>query len=192
MLFLVRFYELVLPPNDAASRAFGNLSPPAISPPSPKVSTKSWELHPIPGPLFGTMVVWQWIFERNFEMMRDQVISKLTELGVHPNSYSLDGMRNGDRVCVVEDSGKWKVFYVERDKPDELAALDTIEAAYDFVYATFRKWLGKRLQWSDVMSAWPRPGTWRVTKRARRKPAGTRPRRTHGVRAAARQCDAEI
>lgn len=76
-------------------------------------------------------------------MTRDQVISKLTELGVHSNSYSLDGMRNSDCVCVVEDSGKWKVFYVERDKPDELAALDTIEAAYDFVYATFRKWLGK-------------------------------------------------
>lgn len=75
-------------------------------------------------------------------MTRDQLISKLNELGVQSNSYLLDGMRNSDCVCVVKDSGKWKVLYVERDKPDELGMLDTVEDAYDFVYATFRRWLG--------------------------------------------------
>jgi hypothetical protein len=75
-------------------------------------------------------------------MTRDQLISGLTKLGVHSNSYSLNGMRNSDCVCVVEDDGKWRVFYVERDKPEELAILDSVDAAYDFVYETFRKWIG--------------------------------------------------
>lgn len=77
-------------------------------------------------------------------MTRDQLISGLTDLGVHPNSYCLDGIRNSDCVCVAAANGdEWKVFYVERDKPDELATFNTAEAAYDFVYATFRKWLRK-------------------------------------------------
>lgn len=75
-------------------------------------------------------------------MTRDQLISKLTKLGVHPNSYSLDGLRNSDCVCVVEENGKWRVCYVERDNPDWLGVFDSAENAYDFVSATFCKWLG--------------------------------------------------
>lgn len=44
MLVLVRFDERVLPPNDVDSRALCHSSPPVISLPSPKVSTKSREL----------------------------------------------------------------------------------------------------------------------------------------------------
>ncbi|WP_243040854.1 hypothetical protein [Dyella sedimenti] len=75
-------------------------------------------------------------------MTRDQLISKLSELGVHPNSYSLGALRNSECVCVVEDGDKWKVYYVERDKPDELASFNAVDAAYDFVYTTFCQWLG--------------------------------------------------
>jgi hypothetical protein len=75
-------------------------------------------------------------------MTRDQLVSKLSELGVHKNSYSLDGLRNSDCVCVVASDSKWKVYYVERDKPDELADFNTKEDAYDFVYLTFCQWLG--------------------------------------------------
>lgn len=75
-------------------------------------------------------------------MIRDQLVSNLAAIGVHENSYSLDGIRHSDCVCVVSEDGKWKVYYVERDKPAELAVLDTVEDAYDYVYETFRKWLG--------------------------------------------------
>ncbi|MGF6805643.1 hypothetical protein OKW30_000769 [Paraburkholderia sp. Clong3] len=75
-------------------------------------------------------------------MTRDQLESNLAAIGVHTNSYSLDGIRHSDCVCVVGEDEKWKVYYVERDKPVELAVLDTTEEAYDFVYATFCKWLG--------------------------------------------------
>jgi len=75
-------------------------------------------------------------------MTRDQLISELSKLGVHPNSYSLGTLRNSECVCVVEDGGNWRVYYVERDKPDELASFNTADAAYAFVYATFCQWLG--------------------------------------------------
>ena len=74
-------------------------------------------------------------------MTRDQLETNLATIGVHKNSYSLDGIRHSDCVCVVGENGQWKVYYVERDKPAELAALNTAEEAYDFVYETFCKWL---------------------------------------------------
>lgn len=75
-------------------------------------------------------------------MTREQLQTNLNTLGVHANSYSLDGIRHSDCVCVLSDNTKWKVCYVERDKPADLAVLDTEEEAYDFVYETFSKWLG--------------------------------------------------
>ncbi len=75
-------------------------------------------------------------------MIRSELESKLAAIGVHPNSYSLDGIRNSDCVCVVDLNSQWKVFYVERDKPDELGIFNSVEDAYEFLYATFCKWLG--------------------------------------------------
>jgi hypothetical protein len=75
-------------------------------------------------------------------MTRDQLISKLAELDVHPNSYSLDALRNSECVCVVRIDKEWEVSYVERDMPERLASFSAVEGAYDFVYATFCRWLG--------------------------------------------------
>lgn len=75
-------------------------------------------------------------------MTRDELERKLATIGVHPNSYSLDGIRNGDCVCVIAEKGRWRVFYVERDKPRELGAFSAVEDAFEFVYTTFCKWLG--------------------------------------------------
>lgn len=74
-------------------------------------------------------------------MIRAELESKLAAIGVHTSSYSLDGIRHSECVCVVCEDSKWKVYYVERDKPAELATLNTMEDAYDFVYETFCDWL---------------------------------------------------
>ena len=74
-------------------------------------------------------------------MVRAELESKLAAIGVHTNSYSLDGIIRGECVCVAFEDDKWRVYYVERDKPEELATLNTMEDAYDFVYATFCDWL---------------------------------------------------
>lgn len=75
-------------------------------------------------------------------MKRDQLESSLTAIGVHPSSFSLGSIRHSECVCVVPESGQWKVFYVERDKPNELASFSIEENAYDYVYETFCKWMG--------------------------------------------------
>jgi hypothetical protein len=75
-------------------------------------------------------------------MKREELEAKLGALGVMPNSYSLGSIRHSDCVCVAEQDGQWKVYYVERDKPAELGAFSVVEDAYDFTYATFCKWLG--------------------------------------------------
>lgn len=74
-------------------------------------------------------------------MTRAELESKLAAIGVHANSYFLDGIRHGECICVVCEDDKWKVCYVERDKPKELATLKSVEDAYDFVYETFCDWL---------------------------------------------------
>lgn len=79
-------------------------------------------------------------------MTRDELLYNLAVIGVDENSYSLGEIRHSDCVCVVSEHGEWKVYYVERDNPAELAVLDTEDEAYDFVYGTFCKWLGVKLK----------------------------------------------
>lgn len=74
-------------------------------------------------------------------MEKDQLELKLAAIGVHPSSYSLGSIRHSECVCVVSEGEQWKTYYVERDRPEELATHPSEEAAYDFVYATFCKWM---------------------------------------------------
>lgn len=74
-------------------------------------------------------------------MTRTQLEAMLANIGIHSSSYLLDGIRHSDCLCLVRDDAKWKVCYVERDKPEELGSFDQIESAHKFIYATFHKWL---------------------------------------------------
>jgi hypothetical protein len=75
-------------------------------------------------------------------MNQNDLVLNLKKLGVHPSSYCLGAIKNGECVCVVKEGGVWKVLYVERDRPKELGAFGSEEEAYDFVYETFCRWLG--------------------------------------------------
>ena len=77
-------------------------------------------------------------------MTRDELVSSLSAMAVHKLRYSLDGIRNSDCTCVVAEEGKWKVYYVERDKPLELGIFNSAEDAYDFVYKSFCEWWPKQ------------------------------------------------
>jgi hypothetical protein len=76
-------------------------------------------------------------------MTKDELVKKLEFMGVHQGSYSLGVIKNSDCTCVVDEGGIWKVYYVERDKPTELATFQSEFKAYDFVYDTFFRWTGK-------------------------------------------------
>jgi hypothetical protein len=74
-------------------------------------------------------------------MTEDELISKLSNIGVHPSSYSLGTLSHSDCVCVLRQGSDWMAYYVERDKPVSLGGFPTQEEAYDFVYMTFCRWL---------------------------------------------------
>lgn len=74
-------------------------------------------------------------------MKRDQLESSLTAIGVHPSSFSIGSIQHGECDCAIPESGQWKVLYVERDKPKAMGLFPTEEDAYDFIYATFCKWM---------------------------------------------------
>lgn len=90
------------------------------------------------------MVFRKWLFEAvgEINMKQEQLKSSLASIGVHTNSYSLGSIHHSECVCVLPEAGQWKVFYVERDEPKEMASFQTEEDAYDFIYATFCKWMG--------------------------------------------------
>ncbi|MDR2259629.1 MAG: hypothetical protein LBE06_01565 [Azoarcus sp.] len=74
-------------------------------------------------------------------MTHDELISNLSNIGIPERDYSLGSIRySGDCICVLLEDTKWKVYYVERDKPEELAMFDSAEDAYDFVYKSYCKW----------------------------------------------------
>ncbi|RUS67791.1 hypothetical protein CUZ56_00268 [Saezia sanguinis] len=75
-------------------------------------------------------------------MTRDELKNKLSELGVHQSSYSLDGIRNSECVCLVNEDQLWKVYYVERDRPKELGVFQTESDAIEFMFKQFQHWLG--------------------------------------------------
>lgn len=75
-------------------------------------------------------------------MTRDELKNKLFELGVHQSSYSLDGIRNSECVCLVNEDQLWKVYYVERDRPKELGVFQTESDAIEFMFKQFQHWLG--------------------------------------------------
>lgn len=75
-------------------------------------------------------------------MKREMLEKRLSSIGVLPVSFSLDGLRNNDCLCVVEEHMLWKVYYVERDQPKELSVFQSCDEAYDYVYEKFSKWLG--------------------------------------------------
>jgi hypothetical protein len=73
-------------------------------------------------------------------MTRDELQAKLSAKAVHPSLYCLDGLaRRNECYCVVHEGNAWKVVYIERAEPSDIATGLTESQAYDFVYEQFRK-----------------------------------------------------
>jgi hypothetical protein len=69
-------------------------------------------------------------------MTREELILKISALGLPEDTYSLDGIQNSDCTCIVQENDKWKVYYVERDRPRETGVFNSAEEAYDFIYTS--------------------------------------------------------
>lgn len=78
-------------------------------------------------------------------MNREELVVRLQAIGVHPSSYSFDTIRNSECVCLVNDEGIWKVLYVERDMPRELATFLDEGRANEYILRKFAEWHGVNL-----------------------------------------------
>lgn len=67
-------------------------------------------------------------------MKRADLIKKLDKKGVPRQSYSLDGLKHGECLCIVEEDGNWKVVYNSRGKITDSTECESEEAAYDEMY----------------------------------------------------------
>ncbi|WNJ95699.1 hypothetical protein RND59_00820 [Vibrio ruber] len=67
-------------------------------------------------------------------MRKADLIEKLNEKGVPQQSYSVDGMKGGECLCIVEECGIWKVVYNSRGKITNSVECESEEAAYDEIY----------------------------------------------------------
>lgn len=75
-------------------------------------------------------------------MTREEPGSNPDAISIDNNDHSPDEIKNGDYVSIVNEKNEWKVYYVRRDTPEELGAFGSLDQAHDFLYVTFRRWLG--------------------------------------------------
>lgn len=59
--------------------------------------------------------------------------------------YSLDGLKDGERYCVVPSDGAWDVVFMERGRVIAIASGLTKNSAYDCLYGELKKSYG----WPD-------------------------------------------
>lgn len=68
----------------------------------------------------------------------NELKSKLRELGIKENEYSLDGELNPDTIILYQNYDKWEVFYLdERGGRDILQIFQSEEEACNFIYKYF-------------------------------------------------------
>lgn len=67
-------------------------------------------------------------------MNKVELAKKLNERGVPEQSYSLDGLKNGECLCMVNEGGVWKVVYNSRGRITDSVECSSEEAAFDEIY----------------------------------------------------------
>ncbi len=75
-------------------------------------------------------------------MKKDELIKTLSDRNVPHQMYSLGEIGRGECYSIIEDSGSWKVVYVERGKVSDIESGLTEEEAYDFVFKEFKSMYG--------------------------------------------------
>lgn len=72
-------------------------------------------------------------------MKKEDLISILKERNVPEEIYSLDGIQNGECLCIVKKDGAWGVVYNSRGEITYEKYFETDEQAYDDFYEITKK-----------------------------------------------------
>lgn len=75
-------------------------------------------------------------------MNRKELKDELLIHGVPEISFSVDGIKDGECMCIVNDGGRWKVVYNSRGKIVNIADFEEEEEACDFMYGEMKQEYG--------------------------------------------------
>jgi hypothetical protein len=75
-------------------------------------------------------------------MTKTELETILKEKNVPKLLYSLDGLKNGECYCVVQEGIAWKVVYMERGRTSDIATGLTESEACDLIYREFQVMYG--------------------------------------------------
>ena len=72
-------------------------------------------------------------------MKREELIKKLSEMGINANRYSLYGELEHDRIVLYQNYSKWEVFYFsERGTREDFHVFASEELACQYIYNILR------------------------------------------------------
>ena len=72
-------------------------------------------------------------------MKKNELLKILRLKGVPSISYSLEGLKQGECLCLLKKSEKWSVVYNSRGKIINISDFNIEEDAYDFIYNEMKK-----------------------------------------------------
>ena len=75
-------------------------------------------------------------------MNRIELKNELLSRDVPEISFSVDGIKDGECMCIVNDNGRWKVVYNSRGKIVDIADFEAEEEACDFMHEEMKQEYG--------------------------------------------------
>lgn len=72
-------------------------------------------------------------------MNRNELEKKLLDHNVPSISFNVNGIKEGECMCLVSSDSKWKVVYNSRGHIIDIAEFDNENDACDFMYSELKK-----------------------------------------------------
>jgi hypothetical protein len=72
-------------------------------------------------------------------MKKSELLKVLKNKNVPSTSYSLEGIKDGECLCLLEKKGKWQVVYNSRGNIISIADFQTESEACDFIYNEMKR-----------------------------------------------------
>lgn len=67
-------------------------------------------------------------------MKKEELLTELNKRNVPQAIYSLDGIKEGECLCIVNEKNTWEVLYNSRGKITYREVFDDVEQAYSRFY----------------------------------------------------------
>ena len=72
-------------------------------------------------------------------MERNDLIMFLQSLNINQARYSFDRVKKSDCISLIQEDGRWNIYYTERDKPELIANFENECDANVFIANDFKR-----------------------------------------------------